>query len=96
VKIICDAFTGHFSAIPPYTETDGEYFKAARAEIDTGFEMNKRQFFYLEKICKLVRQTDLTPKIRTIRYESPTGHTGHEDNDEGQASHPATDTGKTS
>jgi hypothetical protein len=35
-------------------------------------------------------QVNLTcpPKNRTKRYESPTGHTGQEDEDEGQASPP--------
>jgi uncharacterized protein (DUF2249 family) len=55
-KIISDAVTRHFSALPPFDSNDAEYLARLKVEVDMTFEQNQRQYFYLEKICRLARR----------------------------------------
>lgn len=51
--VISDVLTKHFSSLPPIDAGNSEYFQRLDLEVDTSFEPDQRQYFYLEKICNL-------------------------------------------
>ncbi|WP_281663498.1 P-loop ATPase, Sll1717 family [Paraburkholderia fungorum] len=53
-KVLSDALTKHFSSLPAFDSGDAEYFKRIESEIDDNFTVEDRQFFYLEKLCRLI------------------------------------------
>ena len=55
-KVISDALTKHFASLPDIEIGDPDYFKKLETEIDDCFTEEEKQYFYLEKICKLVRK----------------------------------------
>lgn len=57
-KVVSDAVTKHFSSLPPFETGDSEYFGRLNLEVDTSFEANQRQYFYLEKFCRLVKKAE--------------------------------------
>lgn len=54
-KIISDSISQHFSSLPPIEAGSNEYFERLEIEIDTSFEPSRREYFYLEKICKIAK-----------------------------------------
>ncbi|WP_047279401.1 P-loop ATPase, Sll1717 family [Pseudomonas lundensis] len=56
-KVISDTITQHFSSLPPFEGTSAEYFQRLNIEIDTSFEANQQQYFYLERFCRLIRKS---------------------------------------
>lgn len=54
--VVSDALTKHFSSLPPFEAGDSEYFKRLDVEVDTSFEQGQRQYYYLEKFCRLARK----------------------------------------
>lgn len=58
-KTISDALTKHFSALPEFDAGDAEYFKRYEMEIDDKFTIDQKQFFYLEKLCKIIKNTGI-------------------------------------
>lgn len=50
---VSDALTKHFSSLPPVDTGDTEYFRRLEVEVDTSFEKNQRQYYYLDKFCNL-------------------------------------------
>jgi len=53
---VSDALTKHFSSLPPIEPGDSEYFKRLEVEVDTSFEQGQRQYYYLEKFCRLAKK----------------------------------------
>ncbi|MEA9844388.1 P-loop ATPase, Sll1717 family [Xanthomonas campestris] len=51
--VVSDALTKHFSSLPPIDTVKSDYLKRLDLEVDTSFEKEQRQYFYLEKICTL-------------------------------------------
>lgn len=54
--VVSDALTKHFSSLPPIEAGDSEYLKRLDVEVDTSFEQGQRQYYYLEKFCRLARK----------------------------------------
>jgi hypothetical protein len=54
-KVVSDAISRHFSALPEIGETDLNYFRKIETETDLSFDAQRRSYFYLEKICSLAR-----------------------------------------
>lgn len=50
---VSDALTKHFSSLPPIDTGNADYFRTLEVEVDTSFEQDQREYFYLEKICTL-------------------------------------------
>lgn len=55
-KAIRDAITKHFSSLPEFDVGDAEYFKKFESHIDDSFSQSKPQYFYLMRLCKLVKK----------------------------------------
>lgn len=55
-KVASDALTSHFSALPPVTQSDIDYFRQISVEVDDEFSNNGRDYRYLERFCSLVRK----------------------------------------
>lgn len=55
-KIISDAVTKHFSSLPEFDVGDSEYFKKIESHIDDSFSQSKPQYFYLMRLCKLIKK----------------------------------------
>lgn len=58
-KVASDALTKHFSSIPAFDTGDSEYFQKIKSEVDESFTADEKQFFYLEKLCKLILKTKI-------------------------------------
>lgn len=56
-KVVSDSLTKHFSALPEIDMGDSEYFKKIEAEIDDSFTLEDRAYFYLSKICDLIKKS---------------------------------------
>lgn len=54
--VVSDALTKHFSSLPSIEIGDSEYFKRLEAEVDTSFDQSQRQYYYLEKFCRIARK----------------------------------------
>lgn len=54
--VVSDALTKHFSSLPPIDIGDSEYFKRLEVEVDTSFDQSQRQYYYLERICRLAKK----------------------------------------
>lgn len=55
-KIINDSISQHFPSLPPIANVEsGEYFERLKIEVDTTFDPSRREYFYLEKICKIAK-----------------------------------------
>lgn len=61
-KVFSDAITKHFSGLPEFDSGDSEYFKRIESEVDQTFTTGQKQYFYLEKLCKLIKKSKI-PKI---------------------------------
>jgi len=57
--VVSDALTKHFSSLPPIDTGNSDYFKRLEVEVDTTFEKDQREYFYLEKICSLAKKLSL-------------------------------------
>lgn len=55
-KLISDAITKHFSSLPDFDISDSEYFKRIESHIDDSFSLSKKQYFYLTRLCKIIRK----------------------------------------
>ncbi|MBV7575919.1 ATP-binding protein [Pseudomonas sp. PDM32] len=55
-KAIGDAISKHFSSLPEFDSGDAEYFKKIEEHIDDTFAQNKLQYYYLMRLCKLVKK----------------------------------------
>jgi Cdc6-like AAA superfamily ATPase len=55
-KVISDALTKHFSSLPDIDIGNSDYFKRIEAEIDDAFTGEEKQYFYLEKLCRLIQK----------------------------------------
>lgn len=55
-KAISDAITKHFSSLPEFDAGNAEYFKKIESHIDDSFSQSKPQYFYLMRLCKLVKR----------------------------------------
>lgn len=53
---VSDALTKHFSSLPPIETGNSEYLPRVEAEVDTSFEQGQRQYYYLEKFCRLAKK----------------------------------------
>ena len=58
-KVMSDAISRHFSALPQIDDSDLNYFKKIDSETDMSFDAQRRAYFYLEKICELARKCGL-------------------------------------
>lgn len=58
-KFASDALTRHFSSLPAFDAGDAEYFKRIEAEIDESFSPEQKQYFYLEKFCRLIKKSGI-------------------------------------
>lgn len=56
-KFASDALTKHFSSLPAFDAGDSEYFRRIESEIDESFNPEQKQYFYLEKLCRLIKKT---------------------------------------
>lgn len=65
-KVASDALTKHFSALPELDTGDAEYFKRLEVEVDESFTDEKRSFFYLEKLCSLIKKYHLSELILIV------------------------------
>ncbi|NJC37237.1 hypothetical protein GGR60_001772 [Xanthomonas arboricola] len=54
--VVSDALTKHFSSLPPIDTAKSDYLKKLDLEVDTSFEKDRREYFYLEKICVLANK----------------------------------------
>lgn len=55
-KVVSDAITKHFSSLPEFDIGDSEYFKKIEDHIDESFEQNQKQYYYLMRICKIIKK----------------------------------------
>lgn len=55
-KFASDALTKHFSSLPEFDTGDAEYLKRIDSEIDESFNQEQKQYFYLEKLCYLIKK----------------------------------------
>jgi hypothetical protein len=55
-KLANDLISQNFSSLPPMSEA-GDYFARLNVEVDTSFERSQREYFYLERICKIAQAT---------------------------------------
>jgi len=55
-KFASDVLTKHFSSLPAFDTGDAEYFRRIDSEVDESFNPEQRQYFYLEKLCRLIRK----------------------------------------
>lgn len=58
-KVISDSISSHFPALPPVNTDNSEYLRRIESEVDTSFTQDQKEFFYLEKICKLIKRTGI-------------------------------------
>ena len=65
-KVASDALTKHFSALPEFDSGDSEYFKKLEAEVDDSFTEEERSFFYLTKLCSLIRKSNISEIVVII------------------------------
>ncbi|ELV7528848.1 hypothetical protein QMU90_002733 [Edwardsiella ictaluri] len=56
-KAISDSLTKHFSALPEIDFGDSEYFKRLDIEVDESFTSEDKAYYFLEKLCDLVRKS---------------------------------------
>ena len=64
-KVASDALTKHFSALSEFDSGDSDYFKRLEAEVDESFTDEERSFFYLNKLCLLIKKSK-APEIVVI------------------------------
>lgn len=55
-KAVSDAVTKHFSSLPEFDAGDAEYFKKIESHIDDSFSQSKPEYFYLTRLCGLIRK----------------------------------------
>jgi hypothetical protein len=55
-KAISDALTKHFSSLPEFDVGDSEYFQRIESHIDDSFSQSKRQYYYMTRLCNLVKK----------------------------------------
>lgn len=65
-KVVSDALTKHFSALPEFDSGDAEYFKRLEIEIDDSFTPEDRSYFYLEKLCDLILKSHINDIVIII------------------------------
>lgn len=58
-KVASDALTKHFSSLPEFDSGDSEYFKRIESEVDESFSPEQKQYFYLEKLCRLIKKSGI-------------------------------------
>jgi hypothetical protein len=59
ITITNDALTKHFSSLPTFDSENTEYFKKIESEIDDSFNPEQKQYFYLEKLCRLIQKSGI-------------------------------------
>lgn len=59
-KFASDALTKHFSSLPEFDAGDAEYFQKIESEVDESFNPEQKQYFYLEKLCRLIKKSGIT------------------------------------
>ncbi|HHQ4594440.1 MULTISPECIES: P-loop ATPase, Sll1717 family [Aeromonas] len=65
-KVVSDALTKHFSALPDIDIGDAEYFKRLELEVDENFTPADRNYYYLEKLCDLIIKSKIKEIILLI------------------------------
>lgn len=65
-KVISDALTRHFSALPEFDPGDAEYFRKLELEVDESFTSEDRSYYYLEKLCSLILKSHIDEIIIVI------------------------------
>jgi len=58
-KAASDVLTKHFSSLPAFDSGDAEYFKKIESDVDESFTSEQKQYFYLEKLCRLIKKYGL-------------------------------------
>lgn len=58
-KFASDTLTSHFSSLPAFDAGDAEYFRRIESEVDESFSPEQKQYFYLEKLCRLIRKAQI-------------------------------------
>jgi hypothetical protein len=65
-KVVSDALTRHFSALPEFDAGDAEYFKKLEIELDESFTPEDRSWHYMEKLCSLILKSNIDEIIIVI------------------------------
>jgi hypothetical protein len=58
-QVASDTLTKHFSSLPQIDTGNPDYFKKIENEIDDKFTPSQREFYYLEKLIKLIKKSDV-------------------------------------
>lgn len=65
-KVASDALTKHFSALPEFDSGDADYFKRLETEVDESFTHEDRSFFYLSKLCSMIKKSNISEVVVII------------------------------
>lgn len=65
-KVVSDALTKHFSALPEFDSGNTEYLQRLEIELDESFTQEDRSYHYMEKLCSIILKSKIDEIIIVI------------------------------